>query len=156
MDKGSLPEIAGFPARLTYYRQRAGLTQAELARRARDLLPDGNSFNRASISRYEKGDNVPRRDALEALAKVLSVTVEELAPGNNLPRTVARHLTMDPAFGTASPAMMLLEAESGMARLTVNNVQVPFSVAMQIMELLKAAREVAPTSKPDPVEKKES
>lgn len=150
MDKGSLPEIAGFAARLTYHRQRAGLTQAELARRARDLLANGSSFNRASISRYEKGDNVPRRDALEALAKVLGVTVEELAPGH-LSRSVARH--MDPAFG---PATMLLEAQNGMARLTVNNVQVPFSVALQIMELLKAAQEVAPTSKPDPLEKKEA
>jgi transcriptional regulator with XRE-family HTH domain len=151
VSQGDLPESAGFAERLTYQRERRGLTQSELARRTRDLLPEGNSFNRASISRYEKGDNVPRRPGLLALAEVLEVSAEDLLPRDRSALAVQH---VKPAF--EGRAIIYMDQDTGATRLTVNDLLLPFDVAMAIMKLITDAQKATAPARPDPVEKKDS
>lgn len=68
-----------------------GMSQADLAR-ASGCGPD-------SVSRYVRGAALPRADALQRLAKALSVTPSEIAPADAVdPRSVRRQRTL-----TASP-----------------------------------------------------
>jgi len=60
---------------LAALRQRAGLTQADLAERLGLLSPE-------TISRYERGEREPRVSSLRRIAAVLGVAPEELlGPG---------------------------------------------------------------------------
>lgn len=57
--------------RLKELRERAGLTQEELARRVQYRYSSG-------ISRIEAGEQVPRPRKIKALAKILNVVPEQL------------------------------------------------------------------------------
>lgn len=57
--------------RLQEFRQRAGLSQAELAKAAR--LPA------ASLRNWEQGRRLPRLDAAYRLAQALGISLDELA-----------------------------------------------------------------------------
>jgi len=57
--------------RLQEFRQRAGLSQEQLAKAAR--LPAG------SLRNWEQGRRLPRLDAAYRLAKALGITIDELA-----------------------------------------------------------------------------
>lgn len=61
-----------FPARLVALRERAGLSQSELARRA--------SLSRQQIRNYEAGASEPTISALIALAAALGCKPRKLLP----------------------------------------------------------------------------
>lgn len=63
-------------------RERAGLTQEELAERA--------GLHAISISRYETGSRRPNSKAMDKLAKALGVTVEQLTTGQTNPSSELR------------------------------------------------------------------
>jgi transcriptional regulator with XRE-family HTH domain len=65
------PRRAPVGPALAQLRQRAGLTQAELAERLGLLSPE-------TISRYERGEREPRVSSLIRIAEVLGVSPEEL------------------------------------------------------------------------------
>lgn len=65
-----LPFFAPFAERLRELRMAAGLSRAELGRRA--------GLTRGNVSKLERGLQVPRRPTLERLAQGLGVSVEEL------------------------------------------------------------------------------
>jgi transcriptional regulator with XRE-family HTH domain len=149
MDTG-LPQSAGFGTRLMYHRQRLGLTQAELARRALGFLTSGRSLDRASISRYEAGANLPRREVLDALAKALGVKVDDLLP-YHLTATGARHMRAE------IDVQMMLEVKDNpaTARLSLNRVHLPYDAVMEIMKIVKENK-ILDVPEETAVEKKES
>ena len=56
--------------KLKAYRERASLTQQELA----DIL----KIDRSAISKWETGEFLPRTEKLPAIAKALGCTIDEL------------------------------------------------------------------------------
>ena len=56
--------------KLKSYRERASLTQQELA----DIL----KIDRSAISKWETGEFLPRTEKLPAIAKALGCTIDEL------------------------------------------------------------------------------
>jgi transcriptional regulator with XRE-family HTH domain len=110
-----------FSKRLLALRVDKGYNQSELAIRASAYLPDRRSFSRASISRYEMGENIPGPNTLAALAQALGVEPAEL-----LPRTI----------GAGQRAPVFLEADSeGHARLSLD-IRLPYDLALKIMAML--------------------
>ena len=67
-------------SRLRRYRESAGLTQSELANRAR--------VSRQLIGAAESGRNLPRVDAAVAIAAALNMPVEALFATGSLPTDV--------------------------------------------------------------------
>lgn len=70
-----------FPARLSRARKARGLTQVQLARKAAlasDML----------VSRYERGAQEPRTEALGKLADALGVSLDWLARGGAVPKSL--------------------------------------------------------------------
>lgn len=65
-----------FNEKLQILRKRAGLTQEELA--------DALYVSRAAVSKWESGRGYPNIDSLKAIAKLFSVTVDELLSGEEL------------------------------------------------------------------------
>lgn len=68
-------------ARLAAARDRAGLTQAEVASRLNTrlgLVGDGAQIHQSYIARVEKGNALPSREVLEALAAILPVSYGQL------------------------------------------------------------------------------
>lgn len=63
----ALREIETLPARLTYARERAGVTRAALAAMIGAAPPD--------ITRYESGERVPTIERVILIARALSVPV---------------------------------------------------------------------------------
>ena len=66
-----------FGVRLTQYRERQKLSITELARRL--------GIDYMQISRYEKGQSLPSLESAIGLAKVLQVSLDELATGTEPP-----------------------------------------------------------------------
>lgn len=120
-----------FARRLVNRRKQLGYSQAEVTRRIKPLLTNGATFDRASMSRYESGQNLPRPETLHALAATLDMSPEELLPSKLEVKEV--------------PFRMTVESD-GMCRITIN-MSVPPEVALQIMQIVYGAQ---------PVEKKES
>lgn len=111
-----------FAKRLINRRSDLGMSQSDLASRAGDYLPEKRSFSRASISRYEAGENIPGPSTLSALAKALNTEPDELLPRRRI--------------AAAPRAPLSLEVdEDGMVKLSVDT-KVSFDVARQIMALL--------------------
>lgn len=67
----------GFPMRLRMLRERAGLSQSELAKAA--------NVPTASLKNWEQGRREPLLSALVALADALKVTLDMLAGRESLP-----------------------------------------------------------------------
>jgi len=55
---------------IKYYREREGLTQAELAEKS--------FVDQSTVSKWESGENPPRRRLLPVIAQALNCTVEDL------------------------------------------------------------------------------
>lgn len=55
---------------IRYYRERAGMTQSELAQLLR--------LNQKAVSQWEKGETMPSADKLPALARILGCTIDDL------------------------------------------------------------------------------
>lgn len=62
-------------ARLRQARERAGLTQEDLAKRTSD---SACPVDRSSISHYEAGDRPPSAPALKSLSDALALPVDDL------------------------------------------------------------------------------
>lgn len=119
-----------FSRRLAKRRQELGISQAELTRRIKPLMINGVKFDRASMSRYESGQNLPRGEVLQALAAVLEMPPEELLPPKAEPTEIGPNLMSQP---------------DGMCRLTLDRI-LPYDVALQILQLVNMSK---------PVEKKD-
>lgn len=66
----NLPKAASFGARLKYYRTERRMTQRELG----DLL----GVSQETITNYERGGRFPRPSALQAIAKLLDLSLDDL------------------------------------------------------------------------------
>ncbi|SIQ75923.1 helix-turn-helix domain-containing protein [Bosea sp. TND4EK4] len=120
-----------FAQTLARRRQELGLNQAELTRRVRAMLTNDVKLDRASMSRYESGQNLPRPEVVQALAAVLEIPPQELIPAKVEASQSGPNLVAQP---------------DGSYRLTMDLV-LPYDVALDILKLVGAAK---------PVEKKES
>lgn len=113
-----------FAKRLMNRRADLGLSQSDLASRAAVYLPDKRSFSRASISRYEAGENLPGPSTLTAIAKALNSEPDDLLPRRRIVATPRAPLTLE-------------ADDSGHVKLSIDT-KVPFETAMKIMALLPA------------------
>ena len=114
-----------FAQRLRTIMAQSGLTVGETARRASASLPEGEGVLVASISQYRYGRVMPRLRHLEALASALGVEQADLVPeGADLD-------------GTAEDRTVTAEDRGGRAHLRAD-VAVPWAVALQVIELLRA------------------
>ena len=114
-----------FAQRLRTIMAQSGLTVGETARRASAYLPEGEGVSVASISQYRYGRVMPRLRHLEALALALGVDRAQLVPDAADVVDIAEDRTV-----TA-------QDRGGRAHLRAD-VAVPWSVALQVLELLRA------------------
>src|SRR4051794_19070235 len=103
---GSVPSPVGdLGSRLLDARRRAGLSQAELARRAR--------VSQAAVSNWESGRRTPDLDDLFSLAAALDVDVAALLPETRQPAQALLRATADRlASGHLHHAVDHLEREA--------------------------------------------
>lgn len=141
---GAVPPTAGNPAlvkiglvefarKLHALRTARGWNQSDLAREVWGEVEDPNgrmvARNRDRISRYEKALSFPEPDNLTALARVLNVTPEELAPG----ATAA-------AVEREVPAVSMVSAHGHPDKTHLQiNVLIPLDVAIRIAAIVNAA-----------------
>lgn len=92
-------ESSGFGERLKEVRERAGLTQKELAERA-GIYP-------TTLSKLERGQSEPAWPLVLALARVLNVPADVFRPEADRPRTPA-----DQAVAKLEEALALLRGHS--------------------------------------------
>lgn len=86
--------------RIAALRQKAGWTQAELARRIH--------VSTSAVGMYEQGRRVPAVPILVALSREFGVTTDYLVSGYPTPRDVERLLTATEGDGTGCPDEELL------------------------------------------------
>lgn len=98
-----------------------GWNQSDLARAAEKHLPKGEVFRRDSVSTYLKKTALPRAKQLNALAKALGVTTEDLLPNSD--------------FTEKMPYSMRPADEAGHAWLQVD-MKVPMGTALAVLSLL--------------------
>lgn len=112
-------------------------TQGDLVRATSKLLEGDNTLNRSSFSRYESGDNLPRRNVLEAIAKALKCDPDDLLPTQVHTNTFGPNLVTE---------------DEGMARVSLD-LRLPLAIALQIVALAGEGSKTVPQVKS---EKKES
>lgn len=101
-----------------------GMTQTDLAKAASRYVPD-KQFGRDLVSSYVHGRYVPNPVNLEALAKALGVSAEDLMPNaNNLPRR-----------GETTPPLDIRVLGDDRASLRVNQV-VSLACALKVAQLI--------------------
>lgn len=105
-----------------------GLRQIDLARRAEELLPDGNRFGRDSVSLYVRGKHMPGPTYLKAMADVLGCDSEDLLPTRGIPT----------AQEMSAPSLDMKQTEDGNIWLRINQA-VPFATAVEILKVLKSS-----------------
>lgn len=110
-----------------------GWSQSELARNASKFLPEGEELGRDSISVYIRGKALPRGAALKALADSLGVEASDLLPPQAAPSSLALH----------APPIDVQDAGNDEAWLRINQ-RVPWTVAVEIMKLLKGSKNGRP------------
>lgn len=114
---------AEFARRLERHMNDKGWTQAELARAASQYIPKGEEFRRDNVSVYLNKLALPRPKQLNAIAKALGVTPDDLLPG-------VRHA------GQAMPySMHPVAEEAGMAWLQVD-MKVKMRTALAVLAML--------------------
>lgn len=127
-----------FADRLWSAIKRSGLTYKETARRAQEHLPPGSRISDVSVWSYAKGRSLPRRMThVEALGKVLGIDAQELI-GEGAPESGSD-------AGAAALVDRPVEVEDigdGLAFLRVNQA-LPWSVAVEVLRLVKGAQEPA-------------
>ena len=135
---GELTVYEEFGRRLQARMIALGWNQSELSRRATDYLPkatkgqvQGHSLGRDRISSYIRGKYLPRPEALEAIAKALKCSPEDLLPAEGVPSVIAE-----------GPLMEIKSLDgSGRVAIRLNRV-VSQKTALQIMTLLAAEDEI--------------
>ncbi len=118
--------LVEFGRRVQKFMVEKGFTsQADLARKASQFLPEGKSFNRDTISKYIKGITLPRAAHLSALAKALDVAEDELVP---------KQLSKTTTPETVAVNVSTVDEDTAWLRI---NQAVPWSTAVKILALLK-------------------
>lgn len=98
-------------------------SQADLARAAEKHLPKGEEFRRDNVNVYVRGLALPRPKQLNAIAKALGMTAEDLLPGG------ARE-------GASLPySMRPVDGDAGHAWLQVD-MKVPMRKALAVLAML--------------------
>lgn len=117
-----------FARRLQQRMTAKDMRQADLARAIRQQLPKNTKFNRDTISVYIRGKSLPNPVYLEAIARALSCTPEELMPSRGLP-----------SAADVAPSFDMRETSDGNVWLRVNQ-GVSWEVATKIMQMLKSGK----------------
>lgn len=137
MNKVTLGEgpAGGFRQRLYELRLAKGWSQSELARHVWGTVEDNRGYtvakNRDRISAYENGKAVPERANLDAIARALGVSVEDLAPD-----LVLANPNIAPDAQTSAYTIKAV-GNGEKAHIKVDAI-IPFSAAIQIIALLGA------------------
>jgi transcriptional regulator with XRE-family HTH domain len=113
-----------FARRLQNKMTERGLNQSELARRASGYIKDGK-LGRDSISGYIAGKSLPGPVTLNAVCKVLGCEPEDILPARGIPSAADR-----------MPPVDVRDLGDNSAWLRVNQT-VPWTVAIQVLKLLK-------------------
>jgi transcriptional regulator with XRE-family HTH domain len=100
-----------------------GWNQSELARRASNYLPKGQTLGRDNVSHYVRAVALPRPTQLAALAKSLGLSPADLLP------TI-------PSASQKAPPFDMRQLEDGNVWLRVNQ-PVSFDQALKIMQILQ-------------------
>jgi len=121
---GAPPQVvlAEFGNKLQQLLVEKNWNQSDLARAARKFMPD-KKFTRDNVSRYVRGLSFPLPLRLNALAKALGVSPEDLRPKGI------------PGAGMKNPPREYRQLEGGMAWLTINQA-VPDELALKILSML--------------------
>ena len=129
---------AEFGRRLRAHLIRAGVSQAEFARRAQLRAPEGVRIGTDSLSHYINGRYWPSPLHLKIIADVLQVDVSDLNPS-------AGPLTATPLAGTNDflPPVAIEDMKDGTVWLRVNRA-VSQSVGLKILSLLYGEDAQAP------------
>jgi transcriptional regulator with XRE-family HTH domain len=137
---GSDGEASSFGEEIKAAMQRKGWTQAETARQVSQRLPDGERFSAVNLAHYISGRSRPRPKYRDALFAAL-----DLPPGHapvvtqsEDERTRTREPSSGRATGRASSSIRLEDRSDGHVLLQVD-VVLPWSAALQILEILKGA-----------------
>lgn len=108
-----------YPAmnRIQFLRERAGLTQGQVAQRMRELNP-GSKVTQTNISRWENGARFPRGENLKMLAEALGVQ-----PADLIESILAIDLTneLEPVDTVMSAALVTLGIKT--YRVTADSVE---------------------------------
>lgn len=113
-----------FGQRLRRFLVQKGMSQTDLAKAAAKYSPD-KQFGRDLVSSYINGRYVPNPVNLEAMAKALGITSDELLPqANNLPRR-----------GETTPPLDIRVLGEDRASLRVNQV-VSLQCALKVAQLI--------------------
>ena len=126
-----------FGRRLQRLLNERGWTQAELARRVAQLLPDMR-VGRDNISKYVRGLVLPLPPMLAAICKVLEVEPTDLLPSRATRATVEEHAPIG-----------LRDLGDGRAWLEIHvSQELPWSIALKVIGLLKRGRAAPPSLSP--------
>lgn len=117
-----------FARRVTAARMDKGFNQAELARAAAKYMADGK-FGRDLIGLYERALRLPSPMHLSAMARALGKDTQELMPYQGVPGG------QDNRFVPVD----VKDMGDGQAWVRINE-QVPWDVALKVMELVRGAK----------------
>lgn len=123
---------AEFARRLNRLMNKKGWNQSVLAREAAKLSPPGISMTRDKVSNYIRGKNIPNPAHLTVLCAALGCEPEDLVPSRGVPEAGENIRPSE------LPVLEVTMATENTAWLRINQV-VPWSVAMQVMQLLKVS-----------------
>jgi transcriptional regulator with XRE-family HTH domain len=137
VDYRSTPEYAErmrhvLAKQLQHYLRKKGWSQADLARRANNAMPEGSvKLNRDNISRYCRGENFPNPERIEAMCKALGITYEQLVPED-------QRLTEDEFLAIHNKPRWRVElnTDADGCRLIVDS-DLPFDIGVKVVELLR-------------------
>lgn len=127
---------AAFAHNLQNHMVELGFSQSELARRCGALLPRPEkgqkqrlTFGRDLISRYIRGETLPRPEALDLLAQALRCKSSDLLPpesvphAGKLPETDIKYLSEDRVFLRVNRPMRMMTATKIIGLLNVEDAK---------------------------------
>jgi transcriptional regulator with XRE-family HTH domain len=126
-----------FSKRLKDAIARRGWTAAETARRVREHLGKDGTFTQANIGHYLSGRSRPRARYLTALSAALGTGEEYFGQDNLSSKGEVTNLAKLGPADDNSPPPFHLEDRGCEVWLEINQ-QVPWSVALKILRMLKA------------------
>lgn len=115
--------LAEFGRRIQAFMVKKSFNQSDLARAAAKFMPD-KKFNRDNISVYVRGKSFPNPVRLNAVAKALGVTTEELMPEHGIA-----------SVDEKAPPLDVRSIGDGNVWLRINQAT-SMEIAMKIMTLL--------------------
>lgn len=134
--RSPLIDRVAFAKRLQAAIDRNGLTYEEVARRAREHLPQSERLSGVSVWQYAKAKSFPRRMSyIEALGKTLGVEPGELLIERDTERAEESFL---PDNAATKNYLRLTDLGNGKAALLVS-AAVPWPVALKVIEVIKSS-----------------